>query len=90
MLVGRPPSFKRLDSGKGAQDAEAPAREGASGVPASGTLDIPARPGSSVVLTQHSSGSLPVTASVLDGRGSSLDLGLLPPREMQVRLVPRS
>ena len=55
-------------------------------MPASGTLDIPARPASSIVLTQHSSGSLPVTASVLDGRGSSLDLGLLPPREMQVLL----
>ena len=68
MLAGRLPSFKRLDSGKGAQDTDTPAKEGASGVPTSGTLDIPARPGSSIVLTQHSSGSLPVTASVLDGR----------------------
>ena len=44
--------------------------------------DIPAKPGS--MLTQHGSGSLPAAGSHLESRPSSLDLGLLPPREMQV------
>ena len=55
--------------------------EGTPGGPAR-RQDIPAKSGS--LVTQHSSGSLPVAGSLLEGKASSLDLGLLPPREMQV------
>lgn len=70
----------RLDSARLAADSDA-AKKGKSGEGAvSRRQDIPAaRQGPSSILTQHSSGSL------IDGRASSLDLGLLPPREMQVQ-----
>ena len=55
--------------------------EGTPGGPAR-RQDLPAKSGS--LVTQHSSGSLPVAGSLLEGKAGSLDLGLLPPREMQV------
>ena len=78
---GRAASLKRLGSARPSSEAE-PAAEGKAGEAALRRQDIPAKPGS--MLTQHGSGSLPAAGSHLDSRPSSLDLGLLPPREMQV------
>ncbi len=70
--------MKRLGSARPSSEAE----EGKAGDAALRRQDIPGKPGS--MLTQHGSGSMPAAGSHLESRPSSLDLGLLPPREMQV------
>lgn len=79
--AGRAASLKRLGSARPSSEAE-PAAEGKAGDAALRRQDIPAKPGS--LPAQHGSGSLPAAGSNLESRPSSLDLGLLPPREMQV------
>jgi len=77
--------MKRLGSAKHSSGSEA-AGESKAGENLPGTAsrrqDIPGKPSSMV--TQLSSGSLPVLGSLLEGK-SSVDLGMLPPREMQVQ-----
>ena len=70
--------MKRLGSARPSSEAE----DSKAGDAALRRQDIPGKPGS--MLTQLGSGSLPAAGSHLDSRPSSLDLGLLPPREMQV------
>ncbi len=72
--------MKRLGSARPSSEAE-PATDGKAEDAAQRRQDIPGKMGS--MLTQHGSGSLPA-AGRLESRPSSLDLGLLPPREMQV------
>ncbi|CAL5218518.1 g205 [Coccomyxa viridis] len=81
-LIGRAASMKRLGSARPSSEAE----EGKAGDAALRRQDIPGKPGS--MLTQHGSGSMPAAGSHLESRPSSLDLGLLPPREMQIDVAP--
>ncbi len=77
------PSLKGLGSAESERDKEGRPVEGATGGPVR-RQDVPAKSGS--LVSQHSSGSLPVAGSQLEAAAGSLDLGLLPPREMQVSM----